>query len=293
MKKRLNLNESSGADSEIVRVAGEQAERIFDGFRDGRKFYTDNVTLHVTTPYPIDGRTEFEYGVEIEADEYGDLNVGGGDCENMVYGYLNFGYTAFKIRVNLRGKRWRSRSAKAVIADTLAHELMHTKTQLIGASIKRKDEEQGRVKNASEMLTQDMPEDGNASYPAYFLSPDEMASYTQGMYMYMRECVRDLVKAKGRKPTDRERREIFVKSWEWRRYKRALEDLDRLGYEEADEFLHSGELGVGISNGQAKKIMGVSSPDDLIRYLRKNAKDMELKLIKAAYRGYVDGLNKE
>jgi hypothetical protein len=39
-----------------------------------------------------------------------------------------------------------------------------------------------------------------------------------------------------------------------------------------------------------KKMTGISSVDDFIKYMKKTMKDLELKLLKAAYKGYTDAV---
>lgn len=183
---------------------------------------------------------------------------------------------------------------KAEFFETIAHELMHTKSTIrIYAEAGYPTEACDRYVATDSTMADEIwwrPAPSlKFNYTKYLLGPNEMKSYVYSMYDYIKMLtiqgrihgVGELGKA------------VASANTSWVRYKQAEDWLNTVDPKspEFDEFVRKMKTQKGKhGENELKHIEGISTGADLIRVMKKNMKTMKLKLAKAAYKGYCDAI---
>ena len=292
MKEYYRIYEEQGADAEINRVVRGLAPRIredWDEILTGGRYDMNDaldmvlaerqyvVELHAKTGTMCDRLGGFRYKVRVYTGWYSDDGRTGGTARKAEDWDFQEGTESYRISVNMY-LVYNNERRVDLLEEILSHELMHTKTGM------REAFNNGVDVNALLGAYGKLVDDNQFKFARYFLSPSERHSYVQGTYQYMLENTRNEIKRGGR--ADKEWfADAFKKSSGCRHMARVAGNIGNLDDDEIREYLES-------SNTRwLKKATGISTPDDFKRYFRKSLKDVGMKILKAAYKGYADALN--
>ena len=169
------------------------------------------------------------------------------------------------------------------LEETLSHELMHVKSCF-------RELMEGRARGTDDLsssLKSDEVEN-RFDFIKYFLSPNEMKSYITGIYS---EIKKRTELAKKSSPDQNELKAMIKNAGTWKQFEKVRGYMNEYGAEKKDEWnTLASKFLEDADKAQLKKVTGVSTPDDLMKYLQKMSKSMERKLVKAAYKGYCDGM---
>lgn len=318
---RRRLVESQGVDDEIIRVTKEISKAVVDELRkyrgvrgmfhsDPRLDYRLYRKVMLNTDVSVKGRravVRYAVMVTVSFDSTMKSNDTSGSCarfpgvvddvmrDDMVekdptHYEMPTDIPIFDVRINLYscvskpGSKFGMEVSLPSLEDTLSHELMHAKSCF-------RELMEGKAKGTDDMSSSMRAEDveNKFGFIKYFLSPNEMKSYITGLYSE----VRKLTEQRRRPPEAGELKDMITGTQTWRQFRKVRSYLEeyvgpkrREWNAHAEEFLKDADT----DTAQLKKMTGVSTPDDLIKYMLKASKDMELKMVKAAYKGYKDGL---
>lgn len=315
------LNEAQGVDDEIIKVTKEISKAVVDELRkyqgvrgvfrsDPRLDYRlyRNVTLN--TDVNMKGRrvvVRYAVTVTVCFDSTMRSNDTSGTCARLPgvaesvmrddmkekdpsHYELPEDMPIFDVKINLYscvskpGSKFGMDVSLPALEDTLSHELMHAKSCF-------RELMEGKAKNTEDMSSSMRAEDVENvfGFIKYFLSPNEMKSYITGLYSE----VRKLTEQRRRPPETGELKDMITGTQTWRQFKKVQGYLDEYAGQkrgewnaQAGEFLKDADTDMA----QLKKMTGVSTPDDLMKYMQKASRDMELKMAKAAYKGYKDAM---
>jgi hypothetical protein len=318
---RRRLVESQGVDDEIIKLTKEISKAVVDELRKYRGirgvFRSDprldyrlyrNVTLN--TDVNMKGkRAVVKYAVTVTVCFDSDMQSGNtsGTCARLPgvaesvmrddmkerdpsHYELPEDMPIFEVKINLYGcvskpgSKFGMDVSLPALEDTLSHELMHAKSCF-------REMMEGKAKGTEDMSSSMRAEDVENvfGFIKYFLSPNEMKSYVTGLYSE----VRKLTEQRRRPPEPGELKDMILNTQTWRQFRKVRGYLDEYAGPrrgewdaQAEEFLKDADT----DTAQLKKMTGVSTPDDLMRYMRKASRDMELRLAKAAYKGYKDAI---
>ena len=118
-------------------------------------------------------------------------------------------------------------------------------------------------------------------FSKYFLSKNEMTSYVQEIYSFMRENT--LLAIARNSAVDKEWFENTLKaSFAYKHLCRTKQYVKEMDADKVEEFINA------VGKDKLKKLLGVSTSHDFERLFAKRIKDMSTKIIKAAYKGYCD-----
>ena len=185
----------------------------------------------------------------------------------------------------------------ASFKDTLSHELMHSKSTF--REFTEKTSKHGQTYLSQTFAPEES--DRGLDFVKYYLSPDERKSYIVGLYSSVKQKTKDYVNAGKEKPGADEVKTFIRESLSWRHYEHVKNMLKKADENEESmakcrnaikEFLEKHYKGEFQKQDfmEFKKMTGISSVDDFIKYMKKTMKDLELKLLKAAYKGYTDAV---
>lgn len=318
---RRRLVESQGVDDEVIRVTKEMSREVVDELRkyrgvrgmfrsDPRLDYRLYRKVTLNTDVNMKGKrvvVRYAVMVTVSFDSTMRSNDTCGSCSRFPgvvddvmrddmaeRGPGRYEMPAdipiFDVKVNLYGcvsnpgSKFGMEISLPALEDTLSHELMHAKSCF-------RELMEGKAKGTEDMSSSMRAEDvGNRfGFIKYFLSPNEMKSYITGLYSE----VRKLTEQRRRPPEAGELKDMIAGTQTWRQFRKVRGYLREYSGPKrgewdahAEEFLRD----EGTDAKQLKKMTGVSTPDDLMRYMLKASKDMELKMAKAAYKGYRDAM---
>ena len=316
---RRRLVESQGVDDEIIRVTKEMSRAVVDELRkysgvrgmfrsDPRLDYRLYRKVTLNTDVNVKGRratVRYAVMVTVSFDSTMQNNDTSGSCsrfpgvvddvlrDDMVErGPGRYEMPAdipiFDVRINLYscvskpGSKFGMEVSLPTLEDTLSHELMHAKSCF-------RELMEGKAKGTEDMSSSMRAEDveNKFGFIKYFLSPNEMKSYITGLYSEIRK----LTEQRRRTPEANELKEMITGTQTWRQFRKVKGYLKEYSGPKRGEWnAHAEEFLRDADTAQLKKMTGVSTPDDLMKYMLKASKDMELKMVKAAYKGYKDGL---
>lgn len=198
------------------------------------------------------------------------------------------GEADFKITVNMCMIHEMWDKGLDILEETVAHELMHTKTNMREGSLGNK----ARTWSVTDILRSHNPgqpikkEDDKIDYnpflfSKYFLSKNEMTSYVQEIYSFMRENTLRTIYS--RNSVNKEWfDDTFKKSFAYKHLCKTKQYIKEMDADQVEEFIRI------TGKDKLKKLLGVSTPHDFERLFTKRLKDMSIKIIKAAYKGYCD-----
>lgn len=320
--KAAGLDEAQGVDLGLTDRARKAAERIWSDLEaakeEARRKYGENAPKPRGT---FSDSYRKEYSMTLNADSVpyrvrvvvsyfegkkslGEFSLANGICtETDKYNIKDFlaGKCRYAMEIYIRLHDGISHEN---IESTLSHELMHTKTAVRGAL--RKEDELGRV------LRYDTGNDDRLltifGMLKYYLSPDEMKSYVHNTYTDAYNLTEKFIRDNGRTPDAGEFKEMLKTESMFETLRTWIREADNLKAElraRKEGLCWYRPLGCGIENDEIqdfldkledkigfKKMTGVSTVDDFKRYFIKNADGFHLKLIKAAYKGYADAIEK-
>ena len=313
------LNEAQSVDEEIIKVTKKISQAVVDELRkyqgirgifrsDPRLDYRLYRKVTLNTDVNMKGRRAVvRYAVMVDVSFDSDMRSSdtSGSCgrfTNVVNSVLKDDMVEkdpahyeipgdlpiFEVKINLYscvskpGSKFGMDVSLPELEDTLSHELMHAKSCF-------RELMEGKAKGTEDMSSSMRAEDveNRFGFIKYFLSPNEMKSYIIGLYSEIKKLTEQR-----RKPLEiSELKDMIMNTQTWKQFKKAQSYLDEYAGPRrerwnvrAEEFLKDADA------KQLKKMTGVSTPDDLMKYMRKMSKDMELKMAKAAYKGYKDAI---
>lgn len=272
--RAAGLNEAQGTDEQVNRLTADLTEKIMDGYA-AREFMTFEFNVDVDYRGRNGSRRTVSVPVELTPDYFEDLGVGDADT-NDKYWCRNHKYPVY-IRISLKGGR---KASRAVIANSVSHELMHVIT-LVREFMENR---QGKTD-----LFDAHREHDALGKVQYFLCDNEQSSYVQGMYSWCKEWTEKIAREKGRKPTRKEFEKVVRSSreWDWLMY--CEEVIDNAEAEDIEERIW--QQNGGKPDGDLRKYTGIrSSHASFRRYYYDRIEKSRIKLLKAAYKGYEDGL---
>lgn len=186
----------------------------------------------------------------------------------------------------------------------VAHELMHAKSSIReelnavhkGNVMKIRRQKIPGInmmydKNMGDVLDSRNSLEDNFAWLRYYLSPNEMKSQVMQIYYEMRDHVIAEYDP-DKKPNNDWAKEMIVSTEPYFLICQCEEQLnDPSIVEEAKHWFKWGS-GLsyikGITDDMRKHMTGISTPDDFIKYLKKNLKEQKLRLIKAGYKAFID-----
>lgn len=185
----------------------------------------------------------------------------------------------------------------ASFKDTLSHELMHSKSTF--REFTEKTSKHGRTYLSKTFAPEESAR--GLDFVKYYLSPNERKSYIIGLYSSVKQKTKDYMDAGKGKPGADEMKTFIRESLSWRHYEHVRNMLKKANENEESmaecrnaikEFLekHYGGEFQKQDFMEFKKMTGISSVDDFIKYMKKTMKNLELKLLKTAYKGYTDAI---
>lgn len=186
----------------------------------------------------------------------------------------------------------------AKFKDTLSHELMHSK------SLFRENAEsiiqKSSIRKSQSFTSETDDLNSGLNFVKYYLSPNERKSYVIGLYSSVKQNVLEYMQKEGEKPNTEILQEFIEDTYSWQHFDRVrklLKKTDELPgamincRQKIGRFLaayHTPDKEADFR--EFKRMTGISSIDDFIKYMKKTMKDLKLKLIKAAYKGYTDAI---
>jgi hypothetical protein len=293
MRAKL-IYESQGVDEDVARRATEIAVRIRGVDSRLRKEHDPDdpseaalMTRQVCrewmrVPDPIGG-ADWVYSVVANMGYYPEWGKVIGKA-----GRDETGVADFSITVNMCMIHEMRDKGLDILEETVAHELMHTKTDMREGSLGNR----ARTWSVSDILRSHNPgppvkkEEGKNEYDPflfskYFLSKNEMTSYVQEIYSFMRENT--LLAIAHNNTVDKEWFEKTLKtSFAYKHLCKTKQYVKEMDAGKVEEFINA------AGKDKLKRILGVSTPRDFERVFAKRIKDMGIKIIKAAYKGYCD-----
>lgn len=319
--KVMPIYESQGVDDEIIKVTKEMSREVVDELRkyrgvrgmfrsDPRLDYRLYRKATLNTDVNMKGRrilVRYAVMVTVSFDSTMRSNDTCGSCSRfpgVVDDVLRHDMKEtgpgryempgdlpiFDVKINLYGcvskpgSKFGMEISLPMLEDTLSHELMHAKSCF-------RELMEGKAKGTEDMSSSMRAEDveNRFGFVKYFLSPNEMKSYITGLYSE----VRKLTEQRRRPPEGGELKEMITGTQTWRQFRKVRGYLEEYSGPKrgewnahAEEFLRDEDTDAK----QLKKITGVSTPDDLMKYMLKASRNMELKMAKAAYKGYKDAM---
>ena len=288
-KKRVDesMNEAQGVDEDIARKAKTMAKSIIvalAGYKGDKEEFC--FSEPVTVSMPIDerkwGRDRLDLKIAVIAAfnyyKAGDKAYGQ-NIDSGTYGQASSarptpdgnGYNGY-VTINLKLMKEHGKLTYGFLTATLSHEMLHIKSTLrenLEAAISK------TLPMRNAMISTDT--EGVFNFVKYMLSPNEMKSYVQQMYHEARssDCNLD---------PQRWAKETLPTLQSWKNYKAVLKGMKEIRDDEITDFLEM------YAAPSLKHMTGISTPADFKRYFDKAAKDFGLKLLKAAYKGYCDGI---
>ena len=181
--------------------------------------------------------------------------------------------------------------------DTLSHELMHSK------SLFRENTESilgGTIRKSQSFTLETDDLNSGLNFVKYYLSPNERKSYVIGLYSNVKQNVLEYMQKEGKKPDTKTLQGFIENTYSWQHFDRVrklLKNTDELPgvmincRQRIGRFLaayHTPDKEADFR--EFKRMTGISSIDDFIKYMKKTMKDLKLKLVKAAYKGYTDAI---
>ena len=287
------IYESQGVDEDVAKKATEIAVRIRGIDSRLRKEHDPDDPFEAAlmtrtvckewmrVPDPTGGR-DWAYQVAASMGYYPDWGRVIGKAGRDATGEADFEITVNMCMIH---EMWDK--GLDILEETVAHELMHTKTNMREGSLGNK----ARTWSVTDILRSHDPglpikKEGKTEYDPflfskYFLSKNEMTSYVQEIYSFMRENT--LLAIARHNTVDKEWFENTLKmSFAYKHLCKTRQYVKEMDADKVEEFINA------AGKDRLKKILGVSTPHDFERVFAKRIKDMGIKIIKAAYKGYCD-----
>lgn len=296
--KVMAIYESQGVDEDIERIARELAPVIMKENDELRERYNPDDAFDrvlMLRPYGLDMELRDDIGdripyrVTVSTGYFPEWGKNYGRTQR-VYGEDKDKYE-FEITVNMTVIYDMLGKGRSMLEEVLAHELLHTKTH-IREDFARHGRDTQRLTAAVKSFNPGEREGDDFDpflFNKYFLSASEMASYVTGEYSFIREnTVRNIAAGN---PVDREWfMSLFKNSSAYKhicRVRRYIDTMVERDSREIEDFI------AFVGKDYLKKVLGVSTPADFERLFRKRLDDVTKKIVKAAYRGYIDGLKEK
>ena len=296
--KAIPVYESQGVDDDIERIARELAPVIMKENDELRERYNaddvfDQVFMlrsHELGMELRDGAGDrIPYKVTVSTGYFPEWGKNYGRTQR-VYGENRDKYE-FDITVNMTVIYDMIGKGRSMLEEVLAHELLHTKTH-IREDFARQGQDTQRLTAAVRSFNPGEKEGDDFDpflFNKYFLSASEMASYVAGEYSYAKEnTVRNVAAGN---PVDKEWFvSLFKESSAYKhicRVRRYIGTMVERDSQEIEDFI------AFVGKNYLKKVLGVSTPADFERLFRKRLDDVTKKIVKAAYKGYMDGLKEK
>ena len=294
------IYESQGVDEDIERIARELAPVIMKENDELRERHDPNDALDQVLMFRSheldmklydDNGNHIPYKVKVSTGYFPEWGKNYGMAQR-VYDENNKDKYEFEITINMTVIYDMLSKGRILLEEVLAHELMHTKTH-IREDFTRHDPRKPRLTAAVKSYNPGEKE-GDDDYDPflfnkYFLSGSEMASYVTGEYSYAKEnTIRNI--AAGNQVDKEWFTSLFKSSSAYKHICRVRKYIDTMverDSQEIEDFI------AFVGKDYLKKVLGVSTPADFERLFRKRLDDVTKKIVKAAYKGYVDGLKEK
>lgn len=297
--KAIPIYESQGVDEDIERIARKLAPVIMKENDDLRERYNpddDFDQVFMIRSYNLNMKLYDDIGdcipykVTVSTGYFPEWGKNYGRTQR-VYDENNKDKYEFEITVNMTVIYDMLGKGRSMLEEVLAHELLHTKTH-IREDFARHDPRKPRLTAAVQSFNPGEREGDDFDpflFNKYFLSASEMASYVTGEYSYTKEnTVRNIAAGN---PVDKEWfTSLFKASSAYKhicRVRRYIDTMTERDSREIEDFI------AFVGKDYLKKVLGVSTPADFERLFRKRLDDVTRKIVKAAYKGYVDGLKEK
>lgn len=296
--KAIPVYESQGVDEDIERIAHRLAPVIMKENDELRERYNPDDTfdqVFMLRSYELDMKLydgiggRMPYKVTVSTGYFPEWGKNYGRTQR-VYGEDKDKYE-FDITVNMTVIYDMIGKGRNMLEEVLAHELLHTKTH-IREDLARHGQDTQRLTAAVRSFNPGERVDDDFDpflFNKYFLSASEMASYVTGEYSYAKENTVKNIAAGNR--VDKEWFvSLFKESSAYKhicRVRRYIDTMVERDSQEIEDFI------AFVGKNYLKKVLGVSTPADFERLFRKRLDDVTRKIVKAAYRGYIDGLKEK